>query len=52
MTLTEIKALPVPQLAADDCTLFPGTTFQHLQWVYEVIEACGFSYRKLGVIWG
>jgi N6-adenosine-specific RNA methylase IME4 len=51
MSLDDIKALPVRQLAADDSALFLWTTFPHLPQAHEVIEAWGFSYRTLGFIW-
>jgi MT-A70 len=51
MSLDDIKALPVRPLAAADCALFLWTTFPHLWQAHEVIEAWGFSYRTLGLIW-
>jgi N6-adenosine-specific RNA methylase IME4 len=51
MSLDEIKALPVGQLAADNCALFMWTTFPHLQRAHEVLDAWGFRYRTLGFIW-
>jgi N6-adenosine-specific RNA methylase IME4 len=51
MSLGDIKALPVRQLAADNCALFLWTTWPHLLHAQELIEAWGFGYRTLGFIW-
>jgi N6-adenosine-specific RNA methylase IME4 len=50
MSLDDIKALPVGQIADNDCTLVLWTTVPHLQQAFEVIEAWGFSY-KCGAVW-
>jgi N6-adenosine-specific RNA methylase IME4 len=49
MTLDEIKALPVGQLAADSCALFAWSV--QAKYTMEAIEAWGFDYRKEGFIW-
>ena len=51
MTLDEIKALPVKQLAADDSILFLWVTFPLLPEAFDVIEAWGFDYKTLGFCW-
>lgn len=44
MTLSDIAALPVGDLAADDCHLWLWTTNQHLPAGFEVMKAWGFKY--------
>lgn len=44
MTLEEICALPVGELAADDCHLWLWTTNQHLPDGFRVMQAWGFRY--------
>jgi N6-adenosine-specific RNA methylase IME4 len=51
MTLDEIKALPVAQLAADDAALFLWCTWPHMPIWHEVIEAWGFTYSGLAFDW-
>jgi N6-adenosine-specific RNA methylase IME4 len=50
MSLDDIKALPVGDLAAKECALFLWTTFPHLMQAREVIDAWGFTY-KTGAAW-
>lgn len=51
MTLAEIKALPVREVAAKDCHLFLWTTWPHLQQALEVITAWGFTYSSGFLTW-
>jgi N6-adenosine-specific RNA methylase IME4 len=51
MTLNEIKALPVAQLAAPDCALFLWCTWPNMPIWHEVIEAWGFRYSALAFDW-
>jgi N6-adenosine-specific RNA methylase IME4 len=51
MTLDEIKALPVAQLAADDCALFLWVTWPKMPIWNEVLAAWGFRYSGLGFDW-
>jgi N6-adenosine-specific RNA methylase IME4 len=51
MTIDEIKALPVAQLAAADCALFLWVTWPNLPVWHEVIEAWGFCYSGLAFDW-
>ena len=51
MSLEEIKALPVRQLAADDCALFLWCTWPNMPIWNEVIEAWGFRYSAIGFDW-
>src|SRR5262249_1390865 len=50
MTLDEIRALPVAQLATDDCVLFLWTTAPLLDEGTAVAKAWGFQYTT-GLVW-
>ena len=45
MSLEEIKALPIGELAAKDCVLFMWITFPCMQEAFQVLEAWGFEYK-------
>lgn len=51
MTLEEIKAMPVADVAAKDCWLFMWTTTPHLEQAFEVLKAWGFKYSGTGFVW-
>ena len=51
MSLEEICALPVAQLADKDCALFLWTTFPKLKESFQVMDAWGFTYRTLAFLW-
>lgn len=51
MTLDEIKAMPVGELAADDCVLFMWTTDPLLEKSFEVLRAWSFVYKTVGFVW-
>jgi len=51
MKPAQIKALPISNLAAQDCVLFLWTTDSHLPIALEVIKAWGFRYVTVGFIW-
>lgn len=51
MTLDEIKALPIRDLAAKDCALFLWATMPKLREALEVIEAWGFRYTSCAFVW-
>lgn len=51
MKINEIKALPVSNLAADDCALFLWATFPQLERASEVIKAWGFEYKTNAFTW-
>jgi N6-adenosine-specific RNA methylase IME4 len=48
MSLDEIKALPVAQLAARRCVLVMWTTWPHIMLAGEVMKAWGFEYKTGG----
>lgn len=51
MKTTEICALPVKDIVADDAVLFMWTTDAHLPDALKVIDAWGFKYKTIGFIW-
>lgn len=51
MSIEDIKALPVADIAAEDCVLFLWATFPMLREALDTIEAWGFRYKTLGFLW-
>ena len=51
MSLEEIKALPIGELAAKDCVLFMWITFPCMQEALQVLEAWGFEYKTTAFVW-
>lgn len=51
MSLDEICALPVAELADRDCALFLWATFPQLPEALEVIKAWGFRYKTVAFVW-
>jgi N6-adenosine-specific RNA methylase IME4 len=51
MTIDEIKALPVRDLAAKDCVLFMWVIDSHVELAMEVVKAWGFKYKTVGFYW-
>lgn len=51
MRLENIKALPVADLAAEDCVLFLWATFPMLKEALEVIDTWGFTYKTVAFTW-
>lgn len=51
MTLDELKALPVSEVAAVDCLLVMWIVSSHLTQAVELAEAWGFTYRSIGPVW-
>ena len=51
MSSEDIKALPVKNIADDDCILFIWTTDYHLSRCCEVIKEWGFDYKTVGFVW-
>ena len=50
MTVEEICAMPVAELAAPDCWLWLWTTNRYLVDAFAVMEAWGFKYRQI-LVW-
>ena len=51
MSIDELCALPVPELAAKDCTLFLWATFPQLPEALRLIRAWGFRYKTVAFVW-
>ena len=51
MSLSDMKKLPVAQLAAKDCALFLWVTDPFLPAGLELISAWGFTYKTVAVYW-
>jgi N6-adenosine-specific RNA methylase IME4 len=51
MSLDDIKALPVSDLAADDCALLLWSVWPELRGALDVIKAWGFTYKTAGFVW-
>lgn len=51
MSLDEICALPVKELAAPDSALFLWVTFPNLPDAFRVIQAWGFRYKTVAFVW-
>lgn len=51
MSVEEICALPVKELASDNCVLFIWSTYPKLKETMQVIEAWGFKYTSIGFQW-
>ena len=51
MPIEDIRALPVAELAADDCALFLWATLPQLREALSVIDAWGFKYKTTAFVW-
>lgn len=51
MDLREIRALPVADIASDDCVLFLWITFPFLKEGIRTMEEWGFTYKTCGFNW-
>ena len=51
MSIDELCALPVAELAEKDCALFLWATFPHLPAALRLIKAWGFSYKTVAFVW-
>lgn len=51
MSLEDIQALPVRDLAAADCVLFMWTTIPLLKDCFSVMRAWGFTYKTVTFVW-
>jgi N6-adenosine-specific RNA methylase IME4 len=51
MSLDDIKALPIADLAATDCALFLWAVWPRLPDALEVIRAWGFEFKTAGFVW-
>jgi N6-adenosine-specific RNA methylase IME4 len=51
MSIDDMCALPVGNLAAKDCMLFLWTTFPMLPEALKLINAWGFQYKTVAFVW-
>lgn len=51
MDIEDIKALPISELADDNCVLFIWVTFPKLQEGLDTIKAWGFTYKTIAFNW-
>jgi N6-adenosine-specific RNA methylase IME4 len=51
MSMDDIAALPVADLAADDCALFMWACWPSLPDALAIIDAWGFTYKTCGFDW-
>jgi N6-adenosine-specific RNA methylase IME4 len=51
MTLADIKALPVAELAANDCALFLWACLPQIPEALDVIAAWGFEFKTVAFVW-
>lgn len=51
MSIEEIKALPVGELADKNCALFMWLTFPCLYEALDVLKAWGFQYKTVAFVW-
>lgn len=51
MNVNDICALPVKDIAADNCALFLWATYPMLKEALKVIEAWGFTYKSIAFQW-
>lgn len=51
MSIEDIQALPVGELADSDCVLFLWTTLPFLKDCFSVISAWGFEYKTVAFVW-
>ena len=51
MTVDDICALPVKDIADEDCVLFLWVTYPILQDAFRVIESWGFKYSTAAFVW-
>lgn len=51
MSLAELSALPVHEIAEKDCALFLWATFPQLPEALRLIKAWGFVYKTVAFVW-
>lgn len=51
MSIEDICALPVGEIAADNCALFMWITFPCLYEGVDVLTAWGFTYKTIAFVW-
>jgi len=51
MTIEDICALPIQDFMEENCALFLWTTWPHIFFAQDVMNAWGFRYRSLAWVW-
>ena len=51
MSFSEIAALPVPNIAADDCALFCWVTWPTIHDALHTVQKWGFTYKTCAFVW-
>lgn len=51
MTLDELKAMPVSEIAAKDCVLHMWVISSHFDQALDLGRAWGFTFKSLGLVW-
>lgn len=51
MQMEDIKALPVEELADEDCVLFLWITMPMLHEAWDVMRAWGFNFKTVAFVW-
>jgi len=51
MKIDDLKQLPVPDIADDNCILFLWATFPNLQQALDVMKSWGFTYKTTAFVW-
>ena len=51
MSLSDIKALPVSEIADKDCALVLWTTIPFLRQSFDVMKSWGFEYKTVAFVW-
>jgi N6-adenosine-specific RNA methylase IME4/predicted transcriptional regulator len=51
LSIEDLKALPILDLAADDCALFLWAVMPELPGALEVMNAWGFAYKTTAFVW-
>lgn len=51
MSLADLMALPVRDIAHKDCVLFMWVIDSHVEMAMELIKAWGFKYKTVGFYW-
>lgn len=51
MTADELFALPVPELAADDCAMFMWVVQEQLELAMALLKYWGFKYKTRAFVW-
>ena len=51
MTLKELKLLPIPDIADDDCLLFMWSSSPHLDQAIDLLKSWGFKWATIGFVW-